>query len=85
VFYIVFILLAYIGPLVTLFFSDLIYNIILNMISKPKVMRSNSPFRLNISCVGLHLLKMSLSPHMRESVELMIKLLNLHLSIGLSF
>jgi hypothetical protein len=62
-----------------------------NMVSEPKVMSSNIdsviylPFQLNIQRVGHHLSKGSLNPHVRMSVKVLIKWLNLHLLISLSF
>jgi len=53
--------------------------VVFNMVSKPKVMSSNLDsiiylsFQLNISCAGSHLLKESLSPHVRGSVKILIK------------
>jgi hypothetical protein len=61
------------------------------MVSEPNVLSSNLDsiiylsFQLNISRVGPYLLKGSLSPHVRESVKVLIKLLNLHLPISLNF
>ena len=49
------------------------------MVSEPKALRLNidfvnlPPFKLNILHVKLHLLKESLSLHVKKSVELMIK------------
>jgi len=62
-----------------------------NMVSEPKVLSLNLgsviylPFQLNISRVGPHLLKGSPSPHVRGSVKVLIKWLNLLLPISLSF
>jgi hypothetical protein len=45
----------------------------------------HSRFQFNISHIGPHLLKWSLNPHVKGSVKVLIKLLNLPLPINLSF
>jgi hypothetical protein len=62
-----------------------------NMVSDPKIFSSNFDFfiyfsfQLNISRIGHHLLKRTLSPHVRGSVKVLIKWLNLPLPLSLNF
>jgi hypothetical protein len=61
------------------------------MITEPNVLSLNlnsvilSPFQLNIPHLENHLLKGSLNSHVRGTIKVLIKLLNLLIPINLSF